>query len=185
MSELIPDVSTNLMIWKNNHECTGQRRFPGSSQAFCTEHHRGFWQAQWKTVGIIANQPQVLAGVLDETLLTRPQDSYASAMPSTSPGHVHGHIRIPSGTGQEYNGIIRHGAKLLCFFRGNGLKGQRYCQESIRRSLYSDEQQAPRSRHRVRRPSAEIAVMGPEGAANIIFKRNSSSKDPLPAGSRK
>ncbi len=132
----------------------------------------GFARLGGRPVGIVAQQPNVLAGVLDidssdkGARFVRFCDCFN--IPIVTFVDVPGFL---PGTAQEYGGIIRHGAKLLFA----------YCEATvpkvtvITRKAYGGAYDVMSSKH-VRGdinyawPTAEIAVMGPEGAVNIVFK---------------
>ncbi len=125
------------------------------------------------TVGIIANQPKVLAGCLDvhasdkATRFIRFCDAFN--IPLLTISDVPGYL---PGKDQEWTGIIRHGAKLLwCYSEATVPKIT-----LITRKAYGGAYLAMCSRHLgadmvLAWPTAEIAVMGAEGAANIIHRR--------------
>ena len=133
----------------------------------------GFARLGGHSIGIVANQPAVLAGVLDinssekAARFVRFCDSFN--IPVITFVDVPGFL---PGTEQEYGGIIRSGAKLL----------YAYCEATvpkltvITRKAYGGAYDVMSSKH-IRSdvnfawPSAEIAVMGPEGAVNIIFRK--------------
>jgi propionyl-CoA carboxylase beta chain len=141
----------------------------------------GFARLGGHSVGIIANQPAVLAGVLDINSsdkagrFVRFCDSFN--LPIITFVDVPGFL---PGTGQEHGGIIRHGAKLLFA----------YCEATvpkitvITRKAYGGAYDVMSSKHirgdlNLAWPSAELAVMGPEGAVNIIFRKElAEAKDP-------
>jgi propionyl-CoA carboxylase beta chain len=133
----------------------------------------GFARLGGRSVGIVANQPAVLAGVLDidasdkGARFIRFCDCFN--IPIVTFEDVPGFL---PGVGQEHGGIIRHGAKLL----------YAYCEATvpkltvITRKSYGGAYIVMSSKHirgdvNLAWPSAEIAVMGPEGAANIIFRK--------------
>ncbi len=134
----------------------------------------GFARLAGKSIGIIANQPAVLAGVLDinssdkGARFIRFCDAFN--IPILTFEDVPGFM---PGTDQEHGGIIRHGAKLL----------YAYCEATvpkvtvITRKAYGGAYDVMNSKH-VRGdmnyawPTAEIAVMGPKGAVEIIFKKD-------------
>ncbi len=134
------------------------------------------------SVGIIANQPAHLAGVLDinssdkAARFVRFCDSFN--LPIITFVDVPGFL---PGTGQEHGGIIRHGAKLL----------YAYCEATvpkitlITRKAYGGAYDVMSSKHirsdlNLAWTSAELAVMGPEGAVNIIFRKElADAKDPI------
>ncbi len=130
-------------------------------------------------VGVIGNQPQYLAGVLDiasslkGARFIRFCDSFN--IPLLTFEDVPGFL---PGTGQEYGGIIKHGAKLL----------YAYCEATvprmtvITRKAYGGAYDVMNSKHirgdfNVAWPTAEIAVMGSEGAVNIIFRDEIKNAD--------
>jgi len=133
----------------------------------------GFARLGGHSVGIVANQPGVLAGVLDinssdkAARFVRFCDSFN--VPLITFVDVPGFL---PGTGQEHGGIIRHGAKLL----------YAYCEATvpkitvITRKAYGGAYDVMSSKHirgdlNLAWPSAELAVMGPDGAVSIIFRK--------------
>src|SRR5947209_4932039 len=133
------------------------------------------------SVGVVANQPAVLAGVLDINASVKAARFIrfcdAFNIPLVTFEDVPGFL---PGLTQEHGGIIKHGAKLL----------YAYCEATvpkltvITRKAYGGAYDVMNSKH-VRGdmnfawPTAEIAVMGPEGAVNIVFKDEiDKSKDP-------
>jgi acetyl-CoA carboxylase carboxyltransferase component len=133
----------------------------------------GFGRLNGRTIGIIANQPKVLAGCLDvnssdkATRFIRFCDCFN--IPLLTIADVPGFL---PGTEQEWSGVIRHGAKLLwCYSEATVPK-----LTLITRKSYGGAYIAMCSRHLgadmvLAWPTAEIAVMGAEGAANVIFRR--------------
>jgi acetyl-CoA carboxylase carboxyltransferase component len=133
----------------------------------------GFGRLNGRTVGIIANQPKFLAGCLDvdssdkATRFIRFCDCFN--IPLLTIADVPGFL---PGTDQEWKGVIRHGAKLLwCYSEATVPK-----MTLITRKAYGGAYIAMCSRHLgadivLAWPTAEIAVMGAEGAANIISRR--------------
>ncbi len=133
----------------------------------------GFARIDGHAVGIVGNQPQVLAGTLDidasEKAARFVRTCDAFNVPLVTFVDVPGFL---PGTDQEYGGIIRHGAKLL----------YAYCEASvprvqiITRKAYGGAYVVMNSKSigsdlAFAWPSAEIAVMGPQGAVNIIFRK--------------
>jgi acetyl-CoA carboxylase carboxyltransferase component len=133
----------------------------------------GFARLNGRVVGIIADQPQVLAGCLDidasdkASRFIRTCDAFN--VPLLTLVDVPGYL---PGTHQEWNGIIRHGAKLLwCYSEATVPK-----LTVVTRKDYGGSYIAMSSRHLgadmvFSWPMAEIAVMGAQGAANIIFRK--------------
>jgi acetyl-CoA carboxylase carboxyltransferase component len=144
----------------------------------------GFGRLNGATVGIVANQPRVMAGVLDVdsadkgARFVRFCDSFN--IPIISFTDTAGYL---PGVGQEHNGVIRHGAKLLYAFSEATVPKINV----ILRKAYGGAYIAMNSKHLgadmvFAWPTAEIAVMGAEGAANIIFRKEiSTAEDPVAA----
>lgn len=132
----------------------------------------GFAHFDGRSVGIVANQPMHLAGCLDidasikAARFVRFCDCFN--IPLITFVDVPGFL---PGTNQEYGGIIKHGAKLLYAFAEATVPKITV----ITRKAYGGAYDVMASKHiradvNVSYPSAEIAVMGPDGAVNIIFK---------------
>ena len=139
----------------------------------------GFARLGGHSVGIVANQPAVLAGVLDikssekAARFVRFCDSFN--IPLVTFVDVPGFL---PGTAQEHGGIIRAGSKLLYAF----------CEATVpkltlvTRKAYGGAYDVMSSKHirgdvNLAWPTAEIAVMGPDGAVNIIFRKELSQAD--------
>jgi propionyl-CoA carboxylase beta chain len=133
----------------------------------------GFARLNGRPVGIVANQPAFLAGVLDINASVKGARFVrfcdAFNIPLITFEDVPGFL---PGTQQEYGGIIRHGAKLLYAFAEATVPKITI----ITRKAYGGAYCVMSSKH-IRTdvnyawPTAEIAVMGPEGAVNIVYKR--------------
>jgi propionyl-CoA carboxylase beta chain len=148
----------------------------------------GFSRMGGTAIGIIANQPAVLAGVLDinasvkAARFVRFLDAFG--IPMLVLEDVPGFL---PGTEQEWNGIIRHGAKLLYAFSEATVPKITV----ITRKAYGGAYDVMNSKHirgdfNFAWPSAEIAVMGPKGAVEIIFKKDiEKSSDPKKALEKK
>lgn len=133
----------------------------------------GFARMNGRPVGIVANQPAFLAGVLDidasvkGARFVRFCDAFN--IPLITLEDVPGFL---PGTQQEYGGIIRHGAKLLFAFAEATVPKLTV----ITRKAYGGAYCVMSSKHirtdvNLAWPTAEIAVMGPEGAVNIVYGR--------------
>jgi propionyl-CoA carboxylase beta chain len=143
----------------------------------------GFARLEGRSVGIVANQPAFLAGVLDISSsmkgarFVRFCDAFN--IPLITFEDVPGFL---PGTQQEFGGIIKHGAKLLFAFAEATVPKITV----ITRKAYGGAYCVMASKH-IRTdinfawPTAEIAVMGPEGAVNIVYKREI---DRAPEGER-
>ena len=132
----------------------------------------GFARMEGRTVGIVANQPMVLAGCLDidssrkAARFVRFCDCFN--VPIVTFVDVPGFL---PGTAQEYGGIIKHGAKLLFAYSEATVPKVTV----ITRKAYGGAYDVMSSKHirgdiNFAWPSAEIAVMGPKGAVEIIFR---------------
>jgi propionyl-CoA carboxylase beta chain len=132
----------------------------------------GFGRIEGRTVGIVANQPMVLAGVLDinsskkAARFVRFCDAFD--IPIVSFVDVPGFL---PGTAQEYGGIIKHGAKLLFAYAEATVPKITI----ITRKAYGGAYDVMASKHlrgdlNYAWPTAEIAVMGAKGAVEIIFR---------------
>jgi propionyl-CoA carboxylase beta chain len=141
----------------------------------------GFCRIGGMAIGVIANQPQVLAGVLDINASTKAARFVRFCDAFNIPMLVL--VDVPGflpGTEQEWNGIIRHGAKLLYAFSEATVPKVTV----ITRKAYGGAYDVMNSKHirgdfNFAWPSAEIAVMGPKGAVEIIFKKEiSKASDP-------
>jgi propionyl-CoA carboxylase beta chain len=133
----------------------------------------GFARLDGRSVGIVANQPSILAGTLDINAsvkgarFVRFCDCFN--IPLVTFEDVPGFL---PGTAQEYGGIIKHGAKLLYAFAEATVPKVTV----ITRKAYGGAYCVMSSKH-IRTdvnyawPTAEIAVMGPEGAVDIVYKR--------------
>jgi propionyl-CoA carboxylase beta chain len=144
----------------------------------------GFAHLGGFSVGVVANQPAMLAGVLDINASTKAARFIrfcdAFNIPIVTLEDVPGFL---PGVAQEHNGIIRHGAKLL----------YAYCEATvpkltvITRKAYGGAYDVMSSKHirgdlNLAWPTAEIAVMGPKGAVEILFRKEiTESDDPAAA----
>ena len=141
----------------------------------------GFARMDGHSVGVVANQPEVLAGVIDidgadkGARFIRFCDAFHIPLVTLvdTPGFL-------PGLDQEYGGIIRHGAKLLYAYAEATVPKT----SLIMRKAYGGAYIVMSSKHlggdiNLAWPHAEIAVMGPEGAVNIVFRQViSSTEDP-------
>jgi len=142
----------------------------------------GFARLGGRSVGIIANQPRIMAGVLDINASDKASRFIrfcdAFNIPLITLTDTAGYL---PGVGQEHSGVIRHGAKLLYAYSEATVPKLTL----IVRKAYGGAYIAMCSKHLgadqvFAWPSAEIAVMGPDGAANIIFKKDiDEASDPV------
>ncbi|MBV6404074.1 MAG: acyl-CoA carboxylase subunit beta [Flavobacteriales bacterium] len=158
---------------------------PDSSMEVHADYARnmviGFARVEGRTVGCVANQPAVLAGVLDIDASIKAARFVRFCDAFNIPLLVF--VDVPGflpGTDQEWRGIIDHGAKLLYAFSEATVPRITI----ITRKAYGGAYDVMNSKHigcdmNFAWPSAEIAVMGAKGAAEIIFKNEiAKAKDP-------
>jgi acetyl-CoA carboxylase carboxyltransferase component len=148
----------------------------------------GFARLNGASIGIIANQPKVLAGCLDINASDKAGRFIRTCDAFNVP--ILNLIDVPGflpGTNQEYGGIIRHGAKMLYAYSEATVP----IVNVITRKAYGGAYLAMCSKDLgadmvFAWPQAEIAVMGPDGAANIIFKRDiENAENPAAARAEK
>ena len=174
LNTLLPDNSNQAYDMKDViKSIVDNGEFYESQQYWATNIITCFARMDGQTVGIIANQPKVMAGCLDinasdkSSRFIRFCDAFN--IPLLTLVDVPGFL---PGVDQEYGGIIRNGAKLL----------YAYCEATvpkvtvITRKAYGGAYDVMSSKHirgdvNLAFPTAEIAVMGPDGAVNILFKK--------------
>ncbi|PYR40784.1 MAG: methylmalonyl-CoA carboxyltransferase [Acidobacteria bacterium] len=170
------------------HSVVDDRYFLEVHRHFAKNLLVGFARLDGRSVGIVANQPAVLAGTLDidasvkGARFVRFCDAFNIPLVTFEdvPGFLPGAV-------QEYGGIIRHGAKLLFAFAEATVPKVTV----ITRKAYGGAYCVMSSKH-IRTdfnyawPTAELAVMGPEGAVNILYKRElDAAADPAAARAEK
>ncbi len=182
LDELIPDEATRPYDMKKVIQAVvDDGEFLELQPLYAENIVTGFARLGGYSVGVVGNQPKALAGVLDiassEKAARFVRTCDAFNIPLVTFVDVPGFL---PGTQQEWGGIIRHGAKLL----------YAYCEATvpkltvITRKAYGGAYDVMSSKH-VRSdfnfawPTAEVAVMGPDGAVNIIFRHElESAADP-------
>ena len=183
LSTIVPEDANKPYDMKNIiTQVVDSGEFYEVFEAFAKNIITGFARMNGSTVGIIANQPKFMAGSLDcdssdkGARFVRFCDSFN--IPIITFTDVPGYL---PGVAQEHNGIIRHGAKLLYAFSEATVPKINV----IVRKAYGGAYIAMNSKHLgadmvFAWPNAEIAVMGPSGAANIIFKKDiANAEDPI------
>lgn len=151
---------------------------------FATNIVVGFARFEGHPVGVVANQPNVLAGVLDIDASVKAARFVRFCDCFNIP--IVTFVDVPGflpGTAQEYGGIIKHGAKLL----------YAYCEATvpkvtlITRKAYGGAYDVMSSKHirgdiNFAFPTAEIAVMGPDGAVGVVYRKEiEAAGDPVAA----
>jgi propionyl-CoA carboxylase beta chain len=141
----------------------------------------GFIRLEGRTIGVVANQPMVLAGCLDidssrkAARFVRFCDAFS--IPLLTLVDVPGFL---PGTAQEYNGVIKHGAKLLFAYAEATVPKVTV----ITRKAYGGAYDVMSSKHlrgdvNYAWPSAEIAVMGAKGAVEILYRNELGDTDKI------
>ncbi|MGL6105416.1 methylmalonyl-CoA decarboxylase subunit alpha [Romboutsia sp.] len=182
LDSVIPEGSNKPYDMKEIiHEIIDNNDFYEVQPFFAQNIITGFARINGESVGIIANQPKIMAGSLDinasdkSARFIRTCDAYN--VPIITLVDVPGFL---PGAGQEYGGIIRHGAKMLYAYSEATVPKITV----ITRKAYGGSYLAMCSKDLgadmvLAWPTAEVAVMGPSGAANIIFKNDiKNAEDP-------
>jgi propionyl-CoA carboxylase beta chain len=170
------------------HAIADDGEFLEVHQHFARNFIVGFVRLGGRSVGIVANQPAFLAGVLDidasvkGARFVRFCDAFN--IPLVTFEDVPGFL---PGTAQEFGGIIRHGAKLLYAFAEATVPKVTV----ITRKAYGGAYCVMSSKHlrtdfNFAWPTAEVAVMGPEGAVNVLYKKElEAASDPAAERARR
>ncbi len=183
--DIVPDVETKPYDMHDViRRVVDDGRFMEVHRDFAPNIIVGFAHLGGYSVGIVANQPAVLAGVLDISASVKAARFIrfcdAFNIPLVTFEDVPGFL---PGVAQEHGGIIKHGAKLL----------YAYCEATvpkltvITRKAYGGAYDVMSSKHirgdyNVAWPTAELAVMGPNGAVEILFRREiAEAADPRAA----
>ena len=188
LDTLIPDAPTKPYDMRDViHRVFDDGEFLEVHERWAENIVCGFARLGGHPVGVVGNQPHALAGVLDidsavkAARFVRTCDAFN--IPLVTFVDVPGFL---PGTDQEWRGIIRHGAKLL----------YAYCEATvpklavITRKAYGGAYDVMSSKH-IRAdfnfawPTAEVAVMGPEGAVNIVFRKELEEADDPDARARR
>src|ERR1700739_3834881 len=160
-----------------------EREFFELSPDYARNVITGFGRLDGKTVGVVANQPQVLAGCLDIKSSIKAARFVRFCDAFNIP--VLTFVDVPGfmpGTSQEYGGIIKHGAKLLYAYAECTVPKITV----ITRKAYGGAYDVMASKHlrgdvNLAWPRAEIAVMGAKGAVEIIFREDKNDPEKLAA----
>jgi propionyl-CoA carboxylase beta chain len=178
LDEIVPDDPSKPYDMRDVvHRIVDDGEFFEVHEHFAKNIICGFSRLDGYPVGIVGNQPAHLAGVLDiessekAARFVRTCDAYN--VPLVTFTDVPGFL---PGTDQEWNGIIRHGAKLLYAFTEATVPKLTV----VTRKAYGGAYDVMNSKHmladyNVAWPTAEVAVMGPEGAVNIIYRKDISN----------
>ncbi|MFN3688223.1 acyl-CoA carboxylase subunit beta [Salinarimonas sp.] len=152
-------------------------------EAFAKNMITGFARIEGRTVGVVANQPMVLAGVLDADASRKAARFVrfcdAFSIPIVTFVDVPGFL---PGTAQEYGGLIKHGAKLLFAFTETSVP----MVTVITRKAFGGAYVVMASKHiggdvNYAWPTAQIAVMGAKGAVEIIFRQDLGDPEKIAA----
>ncbi|OIP83595.1 MAG: methylmalonyl-CoA carboxyltransferase [Rhodobacterales bacterium CG2_30_65_12] len=184
LDTLIPDNPNQPYDMKELiHKIADEGDFYEIQAAFAANILTGFIRLEGRTVGVVANQPMVLAGVLDidssrkAARFVRFCDAFE--IPILTLVDVPGFL---PGTSQEYGGVIKHGAKLLFAFGEATVPKVTV----ITRKAYGGAYDVMASKHlrgdfNYAWPTAEIAVMGAKGAVEILYRSELGDRDKIAA----
>src|SRR6478735_6975671 len=165
------------------HKVVDEGDFFEIQETFARNMVTGFARLEGRTIGIVANQPLMLAGVLDSdgSRKAAPFVRFCDCfnIPIVTFVDVPGFL---PGTDQEYGGLIKHGAMLLFAFAEATVPRV----SVISRKAYGGAYDVMSSKHirgdvNYAWPSAEIAVMGAKGAVEIIFRSEIGDPDAIQA----
>ncbi|WP_439122262.1 acyl-CoA carboxylase subunit beta [Marivita sp.] len=184
LDTLVPEnANTPYDMKELIHKIADEGDFYEIQEDFAKNIITGFIRLEGQTVGVVANQPMILAGVLDidsarkAARFVRFCDCFG--IPILSLVDVPGFL---PGTSQEYNGVIKHGAKLL-FAYGEATVPK---VTVITRKSYGGAYVVMASKHlradvNYAWPTSEIAVMGAKGATEIIHRADLNDPDKIAA----
>jgi propionyl-CoA carboxylase beta chain len=184
LDTLVPDNPNQPYDMKELiHKMVDEGDFFELQESFAGNIITGFARMEGRPVGIIANQPMVLAGVLDSDAsrkaarFVRFCDCFS--IPLVTLVDVPGFL---PGTAQEYGGLIKHGAKLLFAYAEATVPKVTV----ITRKAYGGAYDVMSSKHirgdvNYAWPTAEIAVMGAKGAVEIIFRKDIGDEEKIAA----
>ncbi|MGZ9719984.1 acyl-CoA carboxylase subunit beta [Rhizobium miluonense] len=187
LDTLIPDSSNKPYDMKELiHALADEGDFFELQAAFARNIITGFMRMEGQTVGVVANQPMVLAGCLDidssrkAARFVRFCDAFN--IPILTLVDVPGFL---PGTAQEYGGVIKHGAKLLFAYSQATVP----MVTLITRKAYGGAYDVMASKHigadvNYAWPSAEIAVMGAKGATEILHRADLADPEKIAARTR-
>jgi len=187
LDTLIPDSATTPYDMKELiHALADEGDFFEIQEAFARNIVTGFLRIEGQTVGVVANQPLVLAGCLDidssrkAARFVRFCDAFS--IPLLTLVDVPGFL---PGTAQEYGGVIKHGAKLLFAYSQATVP----MVTLITRKAYGGAYDVMASKHigadiNYAWPTAEIAVMGAKGATEILYRSELGDADKIAARTR-
>ncbi|MHC5230226.1 acyl-CoA carboxylase subunit beta [Brucella sp. LJL56] len=184
LDTLIPDSATKPYDMKELiHALADESDFFEIQEAFAKNIITGFIRMDGQTIGVVANQPMVLAGCLDidssrkAARFVRFCDAFN--IPLLTLVDVPGFL---PGTAQEYGGVIKHGAKLLFAYSQATVP----MVTLITRKAYGGAYDVMASKHigadiNYAWPTAEIAVMGAKGATEILYRSELSDVEKIAA----
>jgi propionyl-CoA carboxylase beta chain len=187
LDTLIPDSANKPYDMKELiHALADEGEFFEIQEAFARNIVTGFMRMEGQTVGVVANQPMVLAGCLDidssrkAARFVRFCDAFS--IPILTLVDVPGFL---PGTSQEYGGVIKHGAKLLFAYSQATVP----MVTLITRKAYGGAYDVMASKHigadvNYAWPTAEIAVMGAKGATEILYRSELSDPEKIAARTR-
>ena len=182
LDTLIPDNPNKPYDMKELiHKLVDEADFFEIQEAYAKNIITGFARIEGRTVGIVANQPLALAGVLDSDASRKAARFVRFCDCFEIP--ILTFVDVPGflpGTAQEYGGLIKHGAKLLFAFAEATVPKITV----ITRKAYGGAYDVMSSKHirgdvNYAWPTAEIAVMGAKGAAEILYRSELSDPEKI------
>jgi acetyl-CoA carboxylase carboxyltransferase component len=183
LRDIVPDDPNKAYDVKDViHLVTDKNSFFETAELFAPSIVTGFARLKGKTIGIVANQPKVLAGVLDIDSSTKGARFIrfcdAFNIPILTFEDVPGFL---PGVDQEHRGIIRHGAKLLfAYSEATVPKITIILRKAYGGAFIVMNSKSLGGDFSFAWPSAEIAVMGPDGAVAILYRKElAESEDPV------
>ena len=183
LRDIVPDDPNKAYDVKDViNQVVDRNSFFETSELFGANLVTGFARLKGKTIGVVANQPKVLAGVLDINSSTKGARFIrfcdAFNIPILTFEDVPGFL---PGADQEHAGIIRHGAKLLfAYSEANVPKITVILRKAYGGAFIVMNSKFLGGDFSFAWPSAEIAVMGPDGAVAILYRKElAESKNPV------
>jgi propionyl-CoA carboxylase beta chain len=184
LDTLVPDNPNKPYDMKELiHKIVDEQDFFEIQESYAKNIVTGFARMEGRTIGIVANQPMVLAGVLDSDASRKAARFVrfcdAFSIPIVTLVDVPGFL---PGTAQEYGGLIKHGAKLLFAYSQATVP----LVTVITRKAFGGAYDVMASKHigadaNYAWPTAQIAVMGAKGAVEIIFRADMNDPEKIAA----
>jgi propionyl-CoA carboxylase beta chain len=184
LDTLVPDLATKPYDMKELiSKVLDEGAFFEIQEAHARNIVTGFGRIEGRTIGVVANQPMVLAGVLDSDASRKAARFVRFCDCFSIP--ILTFVDVPGflpGTAQEYGGLIKHGAKLLfAYAEATVPKITVITRKGLWRRLRCHGVEASARRHQLCLADAQIAVMGAKGAVEIIYRQDAGDPDKIAA----